>query len=883
MSNIKTSSVIRKNFYIVIAIIGCMSISGVAYFQWIDWENRKSERALNEYHHASILNSSRIKTEIFRINNHFQSLLHGNYSFGKIDSEHDIESHLYIINKRLNAVFELQRMYKSPEYESLIKKVKLQWNKLQVLKDFHVNNDKRLMIEIDNQLSQFLVTITQLQRLHVVQSDMLSFKTAKHENQNAILSIIVFATIMSIGGVFVYIIIGNVNRIILEKEHADDAMRESEEKALLLLNSTGEGIYGLDTEGKCTFCNPACLHLLGYENESQLLDQNMHDMTHHTRKDGTYYPVDECFIYQALRDGKDAHVDDEVLWRADGTSFDAEYRSFPVIREGKAIGSVVSLVDITERKQVDRELKEINESLEDRVVERTAEVVKLSRAVEHSASTVIITDTKGNIEYVNPRFTQTTGYTSEEAIGENPRILKSGEQSSEFYRDLWRTLYSGREWKGEFLNKKKNGELYWEFASISSIKDKDGVLTDFIAVKEDITDRKKSESRLKDASEKAQRATEAKSAFLSSMSHELRTPLNSILGFAQLLITNQKEPLVESQKERVKHILNAGDHLLDLISEVLDLSSIESGKLLISPNTVNVGSVINEAITAVVPMAQQFNIKINNMTNHCDHYIVADRTRLKQVVDNLLTNAIKYNHPGGSVTISCDLPNIFTLRINVEDTGLGIAEKDFNALFEPFNRLGRESLNIDGTGVGLAITKTLVEYMGGDIGIESKVGKGSKFFVSFNKGKAPVLEATDTKYQPEEKHLTKMAERKTMLYVEDDNTNLTLVKNILRRRPNVKLLTALDAESGLELVRTQHLDLILMDINLPKMDGYEALKKLKSDDATKRIPAIAISADAMPDSIKKGKTTGFLEYITKPLNVNHFLGVIDNIFKEERR
>jgi len=359
--------------------------------------------------------------------------------------------------------------------------------------------------------------------------------------------------------------------------------------------------------------------------------------------------------------------------------------------------------------------------------------------------------------------------------------------------------------------------------------------------------------------------------------------MNSILGFAQLLITNRKEPLVESQKERVQHILNAGNHLLDLISEVLDLSSIESGKLPISPDTVNVGSVINEAITAVEPMAQQFNIKLNNMTNHCDHYILADRTRLKQVVDNLLTNAIKYNHPGGSVTISCELPNTYTLRINVEDTGLGFAAKDVDALFEPFNRLGRESLNIEGTGVGLTITKTLVEYMGGSIGIESKEGKGSKFCVSFKRANAPVSGVTETKYLPVEKHPEKMAERKTMLYVEDDYANLTLVKNILRRRPNVKLITALDAETGIELVRTEHPDLILMDINLPKMDGYEALKELKSNDATKRIPAIAISADAMPNSIKKGKAAGFLEYITKPLNVNNFLDVIDNIFKEERR
>ena len=569
--------------------------------------------------------------------------------------------------------------------------------------------------------------------------------------------------------------------------------------------------------------------------------------------------------------------------KKDGTAFwcYANVSVFSHLEYGEVCVSVHT--DITERKQAERELKQLNETLEDRVIERTAEIAKFSHAIEHSSATIVITDVEGNIEYVNPWFTKTTGYTSKEAIGENPRILKSGDQTPEFYRELWEAILSGNEWKGEFYNKTKAGQLYWEFASISPIKNKDGIITNFVAVKENITERKMAEAKLKAASEKALRATEAKSAFLSSMSHELRTPMNSILGFAQLLMTNQKEPLAESQKERVQHILDAGDHLLELINEVLDLSSIESGKLPISPDIVNVGVVIDEAITAVVPMAQQFNIKINNKTNRCDHYIVAHRTRVKQVVANLLTNAIKYNHTGGSVTISCESPNTYTLRINVEDTGLGISENDFDTLFEPFNRLGRESLNIEGTGVGLTITKALVEYMGGSIGIESKEGKGSKFFVTFNKAKAPVSEVTETKELPDEKHLEPMRERKTLLYVEDDNANLTLVKNILRRRPNIKLLTALDAESGIELVLEQHPDLILMDINLPQMDGYEALKKLKSNDATKRIPAIAISADAMPDSIKKGKNAGFLEYITKPLNVNNFLDVIDNIFKEERK
>lgn len=283
---------------------------------------------------------------------------------------------------------------------------------------------------------------------------------------------------------------------ITDGNRSEEAIRESEERLHLLLNSTGEAIYGIDLSGNCTFCNPSCLRLLGYEDESQLLGRHMHDLIHHTRKDGTHYPVEECCIYQAFRDGKGAHVDDEVFWRADSTSFETEYRSFPIIRDGNTVGSVVSFVDITIRKQAEREIVALNESLEERVLERTAEVAKLSHAIEYSSATVVITDTEGNIEYANPRFEQLTGYSIEEAIGKNPSILKSGKTPDEVYEELWSTIKLGYEWKGEFCNRKKNGDLYWESASISPVKDAEGVITNFIAVKDDITERKQVEEAL---------------------------------------------------------------------------------------------------------------------------------------------------------------------------------------------------------------------------------------------------------------------------------------------------------------------------------------------------------------------------------------------------
>ncbi len=573
------------------------------------------------------------------------------------------------------------------------------------------------------------------------------------------------------------------------------------------------------------------------------------------------------------------------IWNANLKEWrDFEVRAVPIMNQDRSLREWIGIItDITERKQVERELKELNESLEYRVMERNAEVVKLSHAVEQSSSTVVITDVNGKIEYVNPRFMQTTGYTPEEAIGKNPSVLKSGKTKPEVYRELWRTISSGNEWRGEFHNKKKNGELYWELASISPIRNEEGDITNFIAVKEDITERKQVESRLKAAMEESHRANIAKSVFLSSMSHELRTPMNSMLGFAQLLDLDTIKPLSVSQKEYVTHILKSGNHLLELINEVLDLSGIESGKIQISLEDIEINTAINEIIATVEPLAEENKITINCQTKRDGQFIRADNTRLNQVLINLLSNAIKYNNDGGSVSIWIESPTDKILRINIEDTGPGIAKEKHGSLFEPFNRLGAESLAIEGTGIGLTITKRLVEIMGGSIGVESEVGKGAKFYVDFKKAENPVMITCGTERGVAEKNNASIIKRYTMLYVEDNPANLKLAESILQRRPGINLLTAPQAQLGIELARSHQPDIILMDINLPGMDGYEALKLLKSNNQTKEIPVIALSANAMPKDIERGKASGFREYITKPINVNRFLEVIDNILMERAR
>jgi CheY-like chemotaxis protein len=366
---------------------------------------------------------------------------------------------------------------------------------------------------------------------------------------------------------------------------------------------------------------------------------------------------------------------------------------------------------------------------------------------------------------------------------------------------------------------------------------------------------------------------EAKSEFLARMSHELRTPLNSILGFSQVLNTDPDEPLSQSQKESVRQILKAGWHLLALINEVLDLARIESGKLQLSIESVGVEQIVREALTLIEPLAEKHGVKVLNETAPFRQlYVMADRTRLKQVLLNVLSNGVKYNRQGGTVTIGGARPADGRLRITIADTGQGLTPEEIAGLFTPFNRLNAKS-DVEGTGMGLAITKRLVEIMGGNIGVTSVPGEGCTFFFDLGLGEKPAFEGEEV--DPSLIIARADAQEVTLLHVEDNPANRALVERILSRRPHVKVIAASSAEQGIQLARTKDPDIIVMDINLPGMDGYEALKMLQSYVDTKRIPVIALTANAMPSDVKRGLEAGFLQYLTKPIDVKEFLRTID--------
>jgi signal transduction histidine kinase/CheY-like chemotaxis protein len=368
---------------------------------------------------------------------------------------------------------------------------------------------------------------------------------------------------------------------------------------------------------------------------------------------------------------------------------------------------------------------------------------------------------------------------------------------------------------------------------------------------------------LSDAVAEAVRASQAKSEFLSRMSHELRTPMNAILGFSQVL---EIEPLSAEQQSFVREIHQAGEHLLELIDDLLDLSRIESGRMAIAVEAVALGGAVEQAVQLVKPLLQQREL---TLIDECakDVIVLADATRLKQVLVNLLSNAAKYNSQGGSVRVDSRLLDGNRIRLSVTDKGAGIAPEKIGKLFKPFERLGAELTAVEGTGIGLAISKRLVELMGGTIGVDSAPGQGSTFWIELPLAQA----AADSAAAPS------AADKFKVLYVEDNAANLKVVEAMLRRQPNLTLLAASNGEYGLELAQRYLPQVILLDIHLPGMDGYAVLKELQSRPETRDIPVIALSADAMPLDVERGLGAGFRHYLTKPIIIAELVATIGQI------
>ena len=660
-------------------------------------------------------------------------------------------------------------------------------------------------------------------------------------------------------------------------QHANLSLLESEERLAVTLNSIGDAVIATDAEGRVTRLNPLGERLTGWtqqEASGRPAVDIFHIVNKDTRQPGTIPLLDT--LAHGTTQGLANHT---VLIARDGSERDIADSCAPIRdRDGHVIGAVLVFRDVTTEYATQQALGD--------------SAALIQTILDTVADSIITIHAQGSIvARANAAAEKMFGYAAAELIGKKFGVLipelDRGERNGllEHYdaSDEARALGLGREVSG----RRQDGSTFpIEIAMAEMWQGGERYLT---AILRDVSARQRVEAErmlldealheknaeLEKTKSTAERANLAKSDFLSNMSHELRTPLSAILGFAQLMDSASPPPSV-LQKRSIHQILQAGWYLLELINEILDLAQIESGRVSLSLETVALAEVMGECRALIEPQARKRDINISFCTLDTPSFVKVDRTRLKQVLINLLSNAVKYNRAGGAVIVDRVAHAPGRVRIEVTDTGEGLAADQLAQLFQPFNRLGQEANVVEGTGIGLVVAKRLIESMDGVIGVESTVGKGSVFWIEMNLAPAPqvsahaVIAADGVRAQA-----ASAAQLRTLLYVEDNPANVMLVEDLIARRSDLHLLIARDGNRGVNMARAALPDVILMDINLPGISGVDALRILTADPATAHIPIIALSANAVPRDIAKGLEAGFFRYLTKPIKVVEFMDTLD--------
>ncbi len=584
-------------------------------------------------------------------------------------------------------------------------------------------------------------------------------------------------------------------------------------------------------------------------------------------------PGFEALVFKASREIEDIY--ELTYFRKDGSRLPAIV-SVTALRDAldAIIGYLLIGTDNTARKQVEQDQKKLDKRLRDQQFYTRS-------LIESHMDALVITDPLGIITDANRQMEMLTGCTRDELIGAPFKNYFTDPERAD--GAITRALREKRITDYELAACDREGKVTEVSYNASTFYDRDRVLQGVFAAARDVTERQfhqqalqKTNVELEAAKSVAEKANLTKSEFLSSMSHELRSPLNAILGFAQLM-ESASPPPSESQQESIAQILQAGWHLLNLINEILDLSTIESGKVSISTEAVSVAEVMSECQAMLEPEAQQRGLSMTFPSFDSPLFVSADRMRLKQVIINLLSNAIKYNKDQGTIVVECSTISLGYSRISVRDTGPGLSPEKLDQLFQPFNRLGQEVVGgVKGTGIGLVVTKRLVELMGGVIGVESTTGVGSTFWCELLSSAAPqVVRDSGEAATCDEPPLSFDAPIHSLLYVEDNQANMRLVEQIIARRPDIRLLTAVDGLLGIEVARRELPTVILMDINLPGISGVGALEVLRKDPTTAHIPIIALSANANPRDIEMGLEMGFFRYLTKPIKIKEFMETLN--------
>lgn len=528
-----------------------------------------------------------------------------------------------------------------------------------------------------------------------------------------------------------------------------------------------------------------------------------------------------------------------------------------VIKEHiKRLGS--SVLNALEQKEIKLEQKKALQQIK-----------LLSTSVEKSPVMVVVTDPKGNLEYVNSKFTELTGYSANQVLGKNMRFFKTGKQPPEFYEELWNTILSGKDWKGEMQNKRKNGELYWESVAISSILNEEGAIAHFISIKEDVTEKKRLFEELIIAKNKAEESDRLKTAFLHNISHEIRTPLNGITGFTQIVVNSNISD--EKRAEYGKIIGDCSKQLISIVDDIISFSIIEAGQEKVNNTECSIDSILGYIKDQNTEQAITKNLSFTIFSELADKNIsvFTDKTKLFQILNNLVSNALKFTSKG-FIKVNCRLDNNFIV-FSVADSGIGILPDMHKEIFKRFRQVETSNTRqFGGSGLGLSISKAYVELLGGKIWLESEINNGSTFFFTIPFNQVPEIDITEN--QIDDAISFELSDTKILLIAEDEDSNFILLEELLSNT-NIRILRAVNGVEAVEICKSrQNIDLILMDLKMPVMDGYEATKQIKG--FSPNIPIIAQTAYTNVKDRNKAFDCGCSDFISKPYKIERLLSKI---------
>jgi PAS domain S-box-containing protein len=655
-----------------------------------------------------------------------------------------------------------------------------------------------------------------------------------------------------------------------------DELKTSEERSRALLESAGEGIFGTDAHGNVTFINPAALRMLGLKADD-IMGQSVHTRIHHSHEDGSEYPIEQCPMWKAYTEGFHCDVEDEVLWRKDGTCFPVHYTSTPIRKNEALLGSVIVFSDISERREAQEEIRRVN-FLSDIALEQTR------CAYWH-------------VDYSDPDYY----YQSERAariLGEPlkpdgrynlqhewfDRLVEANPETAEKTAVRYQGAIDGRyeDYESTYQYKRPvDGEIIWVHALGKIVRNDDGTIQNMYGVYQDITEQKQAEEDLRLAREAAEEANQAKSKFLANMSHELRTPMNAIIGYSEMLVEEAEDLEQEEFVPDLKRIHGAGKHLLALINDILDLSKIEAGRMDLFLEKFDIEQILDEIKSTVDTLVKKRNNKfVLDYTSPLGE-MYGDLTKVRQSLFNLISNAAKFTE-NGTVTLSVERKTVEVqewIEFRVIDTGIGIAEDKLGILFDEFTQAnGSTTRDYGGTGLGLAITKRFCQMMNGGISVKSQPGEGSVFTVRLPVAISPSEEVgviSETRTDATESHLCELSsESSTMksspnliLTIDDDPNTLDMMTTFLHKE-GYPVVTASSGEEGIRLAKELHPAAITLDVLMPQVDGWKVLKTLKSDPNTRDIPVIMLT---MIGDKTMGLSLGAMEFLSKPVDREQLL------------